>query len=81
MKALTALLAAASLLALSAPASAQTDFSGRWVLDKDMSADLTKATFAPQASPQRRSTGGFSGGGFGRRPARAEHRTAFAGSI
>jgi hypothetical protein len=66
MKTLTALLAAVHLFALSAPASAQTDFSGRWMLDKDMSADLTKATFAPQATPQQRSTGGFSGGGFGR---------------
>jgi hypothetical protein len=63
---LTALLVAVGLLALSAPASAQTGFSGRWTLDKDMSADLTKATFVPQVTQQRRNTGGFSAGGFGR---------------
>jgi hypothetical protein len=66
VKPLTALVVAASLLALAAPASAQTDFSGRWTLDKDISADLTRATFVPQVAPQRRNTGGFSAGGFGR---------------
>jgi hypothetical protein len=66
VKALTELLVAIGLFALPAPAAAQTGFSGRWTLDKDMSADLTKATFVPQVTQQRRNTGGFSGGGFGR---------------
>jgi hypothetical protein len=61
---------AAALIVSAAPASAQTDFSGRWVLDKEISADLTKASFEPQVTQQRRNTG-FSGGtgrgGFGGR--------------
>jgi hypothetical protein len=45
-------------------AFAQTDFTGRWILDKEISADLTKASFEPQT--QQRRTTNFSGGGFGR---------------
>ena len=43
-------------------ASAQTDFSGTWTLDRDISADLSKASFEPPPPPKRRSTGGWSGG-------------------
>jgi hypothetical protein len=68
-KPLTALWLAAALFALPAAAAAQTDFSGSWTLDKDLSADLTKATFVPVKVQTNRSPGGFSGGsgGFGGR--------------
>jgi hypothetical protein len=66
MKALTVLGVATVLFALSAPADAQTDFSGHWTLDKEMSADLTKATFVPVRVQTTRSPGGFSGGFGGR---------------
>jgi hypothetical protein len=46
-----------------ATASAQVDFSGTWVLDRDISADLTHAQFEPaQQNQNQRSPGGFSGG-------------------
>ena len=45
-------------------AFAQTDFSGRWILDKEISADLARASFEPQTQQRRNAT--FSGGGFGR---------------
>jgi hypothetical protein len=66
---LSAVLAFVALLA-AAPASAQTDFSGTWILDRDISADLTHATLEPSQQPQgQRGPGGFSGGiggiGFG----------------
>ena len=50
-------------------ASAQTDFSGTWSLDRDISGDLSKATFEPQQTQAKRNdsgfTGGFGGRGFG----------------
>jgi hypothetical protein len=59
------------LLTLSAGrASAQVDFSGTWTLDREMSADLSKATFEPQQAQTRRTNGfggGFGGRGFGGR--------------
>jgi hypothetical protein len=61
----------AALLALGAPAAyAQVDFSGTWTLDREMSADLSKATFEPQQTQTRRASGfngGFGGRGFGGR--------------
>jgi hypothetical protein len=51
-------------------ASAQVDFSGTWTLDREMSADLSKATFEPQQTQARRTSGfggGFGGRGFGGR--------------
>lgn len=66
MKTVIVLGVATLLFALSAPADAQTDFSGRWTLDKEMSADLTKATFVPARIQSARSPGGFSGGFGGR---------------
>lgn len=61
----------AALLALPArQASAQVDFSGTWTLDREMSADLSKATFEPQQTQTRRASGfngGFGGRGFGGR--------------
>jgi hypothetical protein len=55
-------------------ASAQTDFSGTWTLDREISGDPAKATFEPQQDQPRRSAGGFTGafggrgtrGGYGR---------------
>jgi len=47
-------------------ASAQTDFSGTWTLDRDISSDLTKASFEPPKAPAQRNTSGFSGGFGGR---------------
>ncbi|HMB78754.1 MAG TPA: hypothetical protein VKI43_01755 [Vicinamibacterales bacterium] len=44
-------------------ASAQTDFSGTWTLDRDISGDPSKATFEPQQAQARRNTGLT--GGFG----------------
>jgi hypothetical protein len=73
MKPAAALVVFAGLLTLSAGrASAQTDFSGTWTLDRDISGDPSKATFEPHQTQARRSTGGFNGGlggrgGFGRR--------------
>jgi len=59
------------LLTLSAgQASAQVDFSGTWTLDREISADLSKATFEPQQTQTRRTSGfngGFGGRGFGGR--------------
>jgi len=53
----------AGLLMLSAgPASAQTDFSGTWTLDRDISGDPSKATFEPQPEKARRNIGGLTGG-------------------
>jgi hypothetical protein len=51
-------------------AAAQVDFSGTWTLDREMSADLSKATFEPQQTQTRRTSGfggGFAGRGFGGR--------------
>ena len=50
------------------PASAQVDFTGKWTLDRDLSADLTKASFEPQQAQAPRNTGfsgGFGGRGYG----------------
>jgi hypothetical protein len=66
MKLFIVLSVATLLFAPSAPANAQTDFSGRWTLDKEMSADLTKATFVPVRVQTTRSPGGFSSGFGGR---------------
>jgi hypothetical protein len=67
MKPLTAFILAIGLLGLgSGRAFAQTDFSGTWMLDKDISGDLSKATFEPQQTQTRRNAGGFSGGFGGR---------------
>jgi hypothetical protein len=63
------LLAAALAAVPCTRASAQTDFSGTWVLDREISADLTKVTFEPTQTQARGNGGGFSGfggGGFGR---------------
>ena len=64
------LLAAALTMLPCARASAQTDFSGTWVLDREISTDLSKVTFTPTQAPPRNNGGGFSGfgggGGFGR---------------
>jgi len=57
----------AGLLTLCAQrASAQTDFSGTWTLDREISADPSKATFEPPKNAPRRNAGGFSGGFGGR---------------
>jgi len=67
VKPVPAFLLIIGLLTLSAGrASAQVDFSGTWALDKEMSADLSKATFEPQQTQTRR-TSGFGGRGFGGR--------------
>ena len=67
MKPVPALFLIIGLLTLPArQASAQVDFSGTWTLDREMSADLSKATFEPQQTQTRR-TSGFSGRGFGGR--------------
>ena len=63
MKPAAALFVLAGLFVLSVgEASAQTDFSGTWALDRDISADLSKASFEPPPPPKRRSPGGLSGG-------------------
>ena len=65
-----ALLIACGLAVFAAPAAAQVDFSGTWTLDRELSADLTKATFEPQQAQTPRNTGfsgGFGGRGFGGR--------------
>src|SRR3954470_15058472 len=59
-------LAAALVTVPCSRASAQTDFSGTWTLDRDISSDLTKASFEPPKAPAQRNTGGFSGGFGGR---------------
>jgi hypothetical protein len=51
------------LVLSAASISAQVDFTGSWVLDRDISADLTRAQFEPaQQTQNQRSPGGFSGG-------------------
>ena len=68
--AMLALLAACGLAVFAAPAAAQVDFSGSWTLDRELSADLTKATFEPQQAQTSRNTGftgGFGGRGYGGR--------------
>ena len=71
MKPVPALFLIIGLLTLSAGrASAQVDFSGTWTLDREMSADLSKATFEPQQTQTRRTSGfggGYGGRGFGGR--------------
>ena len=68
-----------ALTCCAARASAQVDFTGKWTLDRETSADLTKASFEPQQAQAPRNTGfngGFGGrggyggrsGGSGRRP-------------
>jgi hypothetical protein len=68
----------AGVLLCAGPAAAQVDFSGSWILDRAISADLAKVSLEPPAqSEARRMPGGFSGGfggrGFGgnRRPGQA----------
>jgi hypothetical protein len=66
-------LVVAALALGSVPAWAQIDFSGAWVLDREISGDPSRATFEPSPTPARRALGGFSGGrggrmGGGRRP-------------
>ncbi|MCU1383454.1 MAG: hypothetical protein JWL71_2151 [Acidobacteria bacterium] len=57
----------AGVLLGSAPAYAQVDFSGTWILDRAISADLAKVTLEPPAQTQaRRMPGGLSGGFGGR---------------
>lgn len=69
----TALVFVVSLFGLClGKASAQTDFSGTWAIDREISGDLSKATFEPPQGQTRRNAGGFNGGfggrgGFGRR--------------
>jgi hypothetical protein len=68
--ALLLLMIAASLTCFAAPATAQVDFSGNWTLDRELSADLTKASFEPQQAQAKRNTGftpTFGGRGFGGR--------------
>jgi hypothetical protein len=67
MKAFSVVVLAMGLLgAGGVPAFAQTDFSGAWAIDPDISSDLSKATFEPEQTQARR-TGSGIGGGFGRR--------------
>jgi hypothetical protein len=63
-----ALLIAGGLACSAAPAAAQVDFTGSWTLDRELSADLTKANFEPQKA-QTSHNSGFTGGlgGFGGR--------------
>src|SRR6516162_6213034 len=55
-----------ALTCSAARASAQVDFTGKWTLDRDLSADLTKASFEPQQQTQAPRNTGFSGGFGGR---------------
>jgi hypothetical protein len=57
-----AALLVAGLLLSAGSAFAQTDFSGTWTLDKEISADPTKASFEPQQQAQARRTSGLTGG-------------------
>jgi len=67
MKPLLIFIAAVGFLGLGGDrAFAQTDFSGTWALDRDISGDLSKASFEPQQTQARRNIGGFSGGFGGR---------------
>src|SRR3954468_13278881 len=67
MKHLALLVLVAAFVAVPcARASAQTDFSGTWTLDREISSDLTKASFEPPKAPTPHNTGGFSGGVGGR---------------
>ena len=66
--ALLVALVAGALTCSVSPASAQVDFTGKWTLDRDLSADLTKASFEPQQAQAPRNTGfsgGFGGRGYG----------------
>jgi len=57
-----------ALACLAVRVSAQVDFTGKWTLDREMSADLTKASFEPQQAQAPRNTGfsgGFGGWGYG----------------
>jgi hypothetical protein len=59
-----------ALTCSAARASAQVDFTGKWTLDRDLSADLTRASFEPQQTQAPRNTGltgGFGGRGYGGR--------------
>lgn len=58
----------AAILLAAPPLFAQVDFSGSWTLDKEISGDLTHASFEPQQNANRAPrNGGFGGGGFGGR--------------
>ena len=71
MKSVVAITVLTGLLLLPASrASAQTDFSGTWTLDRDLSADLTKASFDPPAAAKPKSTGGLSPTSWCRPPSR-----------
>ena len=67
------LLLLGALTAQSAPTPSIPDVTGTWVLDKDVSADLTRLDFIPKSgggaggnrTPGRTRRGGFGGGGFG----------------
>jgi hypothetical protein len=81
MKPLVIVMLAAGFLGLGAErVFAQTDFSGTWTLDRDISGDLSKATFEPQQSATRRNAGGFGGGrgGFGGRNGSGARRSGGA---
>jgi len=68
MKAAWIVALAASCSLWAAPASAQVDFSGTWTLDRDISSDITKASFEPAQSQNRRPAVNFGGrGGYGGR--------------
>jgi hypothetical protein len=62
------LLVVCALSCFAVRVSAQVDFTGKWTLDREMSADLTKASFEPQQAQAPRNTGfngGFGGRGYG----------------
>lgn len=62
MKPAAAFIVFAGLLTLCAGrVSAQTDFSGTWTLDREISADPSKATFEPAPDKARRNIGGLTG--------------------
>jgi hypothetical protein len=80
VKGLTVAVVAIGLIGLRGkPAFAQTDFSGTWALDREISGDLSKASFEPQQAQPRRNAGGFGGGfsgrGFGGRSGSGGRRT------
>jgi hypothetical protein len=65
---LAAALVASGLVLSAGSAYAQIDFSGQWALDREVSGDLSKASFEPQATSAPRNTGMTGGfGGFGGR--------------